>query len=51
MHAGPPLRLRTPSRFQAVRFEHDATVELDVEDRVSGRQSRRSDEPTTNRCR
>jgi hypothetical protein len=33
--AGPPLRLRSPSRFQGVRFEHDATLEIDVGYRVA----------------
>jgi len=34
-NAGPPLRLRSPSSFEGVRFEHDATLEIDVEDRVA----------------
>ncbi len=34
-NAGPPLRLRSPSSFEGVRFENDATLEIEVEDRVA----------------
>ncbi len=34
--AGPPLRLRSPSSFEGVRFEHVATLEIDVDDRLAG---------------
>jgi hypothetical protein len=33
--AGPPLRLRSPASFEGVRFDHDATLEIAVEDRVA----------------
>lgn len=34
-NAGPPLRLRNPSSFEGVRFDHDATLEIDVDDTVA----------------
>jgi len=34
-NAGPPLRLRSPSSFDGVQFDRDATLEIDVEDRVA----------------
>ncbi len=33
--AGPPLRLRSPPAFDGVRFDHDATLEIDVDDGVA----------------
>jgi hypothetical protein len=34
-NAGPPLRLRNPSSFEGVRFDHDATLQIDVDDTLA----------------
>lgn len=34
-NAGPPLRMRNPSGVEGVRFDHDASLQIDVDDNLA----------------